>query len=85
VIVGVVAASLAMPVSAAAAATPPPKTYRNCKLLNARYPHGVGRPAARDRVAAGTEPVTTFLRNRRLYDANRGRDRDRDGIACEQP
>ena len=56
--------------------------YANCKALNARYPHGVGLPGARDRTS-GT-PVTTFTRNRAVYLANTARDRDRDKIACEK-
>ena len=56
--------------------------YPSCAVLNARHPHGVGLPTARDRTS-GT-PVTTFLRNAALYRLNTGRDRDRDGIACER-
>ena len=56
--------------------------YANCKALNARYPHGVGLPGARDRTS-GT-PVTNFTRNRAVYLANTARDRDKDKIACEK-
>ena len=55
--------------------------YPNCKALNAIYPHGVGRFGARDHTS-GT-PVTNFRRSDRLYRQNRARDRDGDGIACE--
>lgn len=58
------------------------KTYTNCTKLNRAYPHGVGRPGAHDKTS-GT-PVTNFKRNRALYNANRGSDRDGDGIACEK-
>lgn len=58
--------------------------YKNCARLNAVYRHGVGRPGARDKVRAGTQPVTNFTRNLALYNANKGRDRDGDGIACEK-
>ncbi|MBT0565748.1 excalibur calcium-binding domain-containing protein [Williamsia sp. CHRR-6] len=57
---------------------------RNCAALNKTYPHGVGQPGARDKVAAGKRPVTTFRVNRAAYLENRGLDRDRDGIACEK-
>jgi hypothetical protein len=57
-------------------------TYKNCKALNARYPHGVGRFGARDHTS-GT-PVTNFRRSNRLYRQNKARDRDKDGIACEK-
>lgn len=56
--------------------------YANCKALNARYPHGVGLPGARDHTSG--VPVTTFTRNRAVYLANTGRDRDKDKIACER-
>jgi Excalibur calcium-binding domain len=57
--------------------------YQNCKALNARYPHGVGRFGARDHTS-GTPPVTNFRRSNRLYRQNKARDRDGDGIACEK-
>ncbi len=58
------------------------KTYSNCTKLNRVYPHGVGKPGARDKTS-GT-PVTNFKRSRALYRANKSRDRDGDGIACEK-
>ena len=76
-------AALASSPSASAHA-PTIVTYRNCRLLNQRYPHGVGKPGARDHVSGRTKPVTTFYRNVALYNANRARDRDKDGIACEK-
>jgi Excalibur calcium-binding domain len=75
-----------------ASVTPPPaapvppagaRTYPNCAALNADYPHGVGRTGAVDHVSSGT-PVTTFTVDDAVYNANTGRDRDGDGIACEQ-
>jgi Excalibur calcium-binding domain len=56
--------------------------YRNCKALNARYPHGVGRWGARDHTS-GT-PVTNFKRSNILYRQNSHLDRDNDKIACEK-
>jgi hypothetical protein len=58
------------------------KTYANCTKLNKHYPHGVGKPHAHDHTS-GT-PVTNFKRSRALYRANKGSDRDGDGIACEK-
>ena len=58
------------------------RTYANCTKLNRVYPHGVGKPGARDKTS-GT-PVTNFKRSRALYRANKGSDRDGDGIACEK-
>jgi hypothetical protein len=63
-----------------------PKPWKNCAQVNARYPHGVGKPKAHDHTS--DDPVTTFLRSKKLYTTaigyNRGLDRDHDGIACEQ-
>ena len=57
------------------------RRFRTCAELNRVYPNGVGMPRAIDRTR-GT-PVTNFGRSAGLYHANRGLDRDRDGIACE--
>jgi hypothetical protein len=81
------AISLAGPAGIAAAsgpAQPAAKHYQNCTKLNADYPHGVGKPSARDHVSGNTQPVTTFKRSKPLYKANSGSDRDGDGIACEK-
>jgi hypothetical protein len=71
-------------VSVASARIPP--LYKNCTAFNKWFPHGIGRLHARDKTS-GT-PVTTFRRSNRLYrlvmSYNRGLDRDKDGIACEQ-
>jgi Excalibur calcium-binding domain len=64
------------------AAAGAPGKSANCEALNARYPHGVGLVGARDKTTG--EPVTTFKRSNRLYRLNIGRDRDKDGIACEK-
>ncbi len=58
------------------------RSFRNCTELNRVYPHGVGRPGAVDRTTGIR--VTTFKRDRALYNANAKSDRDKDGIACEK-
>lgn len=59
--------------------------YKKCADLNAVYPHGVGLKGAKDKVRAGTKPVTTFTVNAAVYTANKPKlDRDKDGIACEK-
>ena len=72
--------------SADAAAAAKPAKYKNCTALNKGYPHGVGKKGARDRTSG--KPVTTFKRSTKIYNAamkaNRGLDRDKDGIACEK-
>ncbi len=64
-----------------------PAQWKNCTAVHARYPHGVGRNNAHDKTT-GT-PVTDFTHSTKLYNRamsyNRGLDRDKDGIACEQP
>ncbi len=69
----------AIPAGAAPAA---PKRFANCTAMQQVYPHGVGRPGAVDKTSG--RRVTTFKRDRALYDANSRSDRDKDGIACEK-
>jgi len=84
------AALLAVAVSLGAAAAPAnaliPLQWKNCKAVNARYPHGVGKVGAHDKTTG--VPVTNFKRSTKLYRVaigyNAGLDRDHDGIACEQ-
>jgi Excalibur calcium-binding domain len=73
---------------ATASATPQviPLKWKNCTIVNKRFPHGVGKLRAHDKTT-GT-PVTNFRRSTALYltamQFNRGLDRDKDGIACEK-
>jgi hypothetical protein len=72
---------------AAPATAKTPLMFTNCKALNHRYPHGVGRVGARDRTKSG-DPVTNFTRNTRVYKLamhyNLRLDADKDGVACEK-
>ncbi|MFI5428256.1 excalibur calcium-binding domain-containing protein [Aeromicrobium sp. UC242_57] len=70
---------VAMATSADAA---PTKTYKNCTQLNKVYPHGVGKPGAKDKTSG--KPVTNFKRSAAIYKQNKKSDRDKDGIACEK-
>ncbi len=83
--VGLLAACPSAPAEAAA------KHYKNCAALQKVYPHGVGKPGARDHTSS--KPVTTFKVSAALYAANDRRtastgeydlDRDNDGVACEK-
>jgi hypothetical protein len=69
-----------------AASTRIPARWKNCTVVNKRYPHGVGKVGAHDRTSG--EPVTNFTHSNYLYRLamryNRGLDRDKDGIACEK-
>ena len=81
--VGLLIVSVAVASVVIAAANASTSAFANCKALNARYPHGVGRIGARDHTKSG-DPVTDFRRSTRLYLANRRLDRDGDGVACEK-
>ncbi|HTW17322.1 MAG TPA: excalibur calcium-binding domain-containing protein [Nocardioides sp.] len=59
-----------------------PRTFANCDAMHRVYPHGVGKPGARDKTSG--KPVTSFKRSKALYKANKKSDRDKDGIACEK-
>jgi len=50
--------------------------YKNCDALRAKFPRGVALSAAK----VGTTGATV---NKKVYAANRGLDRDKDGVACE--
>jgi hypothetical protein len=86
-VVTLCAAGLGLLPAAAAQATIPSK-YSNCTNLRGSYPHGVGRAGARDHVAAGARPVTTWTRSTSAYNTavhyNASLDRDHDDIACEK-
>ena len=52
--------------------------------MNRDYPHGVGRPGARDRTSGGGgDRVKDFYVSFPLYVVNARLDTDQDGIACE--
>ena len=57
------------------------KVFKNCTELNKIYPGGVALPGA---VNAGgmTKLIPKF--DKKLYEANKKSDRDKDGIACEK-
>lgn len=74
--------SILSPLSTVCGPTSPP-AYRDCAALNARFPHGVGRPGAVDSTS-GT-PVTNYYVSSYIYSGNTHRDADHDGIACERP
>ena len=80
VLVAAGVAAIGLTVGTASAGVP--VKYSNCMALNAKYPHGVGLVGARQKTTG--EPVTAFKRSNALYRLNVGRDRDKDGIACEK-
>ena len=78
------AVGVAVTMSMAAPAEAAAKKYSNCAKLNKDYKHGVGKPGAKDHVSGNSKPVTNFTQNKTVYNANTGRDGDKDGIACEK-
>jgi Excalibur calcium-binding domain len=85
-LVGAVAVLAILAASASAAKDVVPYRWKNCTIVNKRFPHGVGKLRAHDKTS-GT-PVTNFRRSTVIYlramHYNRGLDRDKDGIACEK-
>lgn len=57
------------------------KVFKNCTELNKVYPGGVALPGA---VNAGGATKKEPKYDKRLYEANKKSDRDKDGIACEK-
>ena len=84
----VVAATVMLSALVGSASATMPAQWKNCTAVNKKYPHGVGRANAVDKVSGSTEPVTTFKRSNKLYKTaisyNKGLERDKDGIACEK-
>ena len=82
ILIGALVAALLVAYSPAAfPASEQLRKFPNCKTLNNRYKHGVGRFGARDK---SSDPVRNFYRNNRLYERNKHLDRDKDKIACEK-
>lgn len=57
------------------------KIFKNCTELNKVYPGGVALPGA---VNAGGQTKFIPKFDKKLYEANKKSDRDKDGIACEK-
>lgn len=55
----------------------PTTKFKNCDALRVKFPNGVAESVK----AAGTSGATV---NKKVYQANRGMDRDKDKIACEK-
>ena len=66
----------------APAPAPSAKTYANCTAMHVDYKGGVARPGAVDHRTSGHANYAPVY-SQSLYDANKGSDRDGDGIACE--
>ena len=82
-IAGILAALLMTPVSIAANATPQvfDKKFSNCAALNKVYPGGVAK--SKNWVNKGGKIQNEPSVNAKVYADNSSKDRDKDGIACE--
>lgn len=78
------AAALTAAAPSDAAKAPVVQKFKNCAQLNQKYAHGVGKSGARDKVSNPRLAVKNFTVNTNVYNANKGLDRDKDGIACEK-
>jgi len=77
----IVAGSLFVAASPADASA---RHFANCTAMHKVYKHGVGRKGAKDKVRSKKDkPVTNFHVSTAIYNANKGSDRDHDGVACE--
>lgn len=82
-IVGVVASLLLAPLASPANAFPQvlDKKFSNCAALNKVYPGGVAK--SKNWVNMGGKIQNTPSVNAKVYAENSSKDRDKDGIACE--
>lgn len=59
----------------------PFKKFKNCTSLKKKYPGGVAKSTT-SRNTGGAIKKTPKV-NKKVYNENKGLDRDKDGIACE--
>lgn len=59
-----------------------PKKFKNCTELNKTYKGGVAKSKTMKNKGGKTN-YKPYV-NAKLYEANKSKDRDRDGIACER-
>lgn len=58
------------------------KTYKNCTELNKKYKGGVAKSSSVTNKGGKTNYKPHVSKD--LYNANKSKDRDKDGIACER-
>ncbi len=82
-IIGVMTSLLLAPLTAPAHALPQvlDKKFSNCAALNKVYPGGVAK--SKNWVNKGGKIQNTPAVNAKVYAENSSKDRDKDGIACE--
>lgn len=72
---GAISTSTAKPLQSA-------KKYSNCKALNKVFPGGVAKSSKVKNKGGNTKYKPKV--SAKLYEANKSKDRDKDGIACER-
>lgn len=80
VITAVLAALIA--ITALPAAEAAPAKFKSCAAMQKKYPNGVARDQAASQAAQAAGAAVPAV-GRAVYTANRGLDRDKDGVACE--
>ena len=82
-IAGIVASLLLVPVTTPANSSPQvfDKKFSNCAALNQMYPGGVAK--SKNWVNKGGKIQNAPAVNAKVYAENSSKDRDKDGIACE--
>jgi len=83
-IVAILAAAVALTLPAQADAAAAVHHFKNCTDMHRTYKGGVARRGAHDHRAGGGHAKYRPHVSTALYTANKGMDRDHDGIACEQ-
>ena len=61
--------------------------FKNCSAVNAKYPGGIANKAsAKNKNKKGelVQSTQSFVVDKKIYNANKGLDRDKDGIICEK-
>jgi hypothetical protein len=64
----------------------PEKKFKNCTALNKEYPGGVAEKATsvnKNKAGVPQESKAVPKVSSKIYKENKGLDRDKDGIACE--
>lgn len=75
-------ASISLNTTAATALPSGAKAFQNCAAVQKVYPHGIAKSAATARTATGLKGAPKISAT--LYAANKSKDRDGDGVACEK-
>jgi hypothetical protein len=82
---GLVVGGMLLVAGPAGAVSAPVKSFANCTAMHNVYAYrgGVKRPGAVDHRSSGYAKYTPYVGLAR-YRLNKGLDRDKDGVACEQ-